>query len=104
MQSSWPKRSAPSWRAAPPSTRFTQAGQRAKLVLQAAQGLTKVEIGARLDINPKLVGRWRRRFCEARLVGLEDRARSGRPRRFPLQEVARVKAVACQPPSEGAPL
>jgi hypothetical protein len=27
--------------------------QRAKLVLYAAQGLTNVEIGARLDINPK---------------------------------------------------
>ncbi len=57
--------------------------QRAKLVLYAAQGLTNVEIGARLDINPKVVGRWRRRFCVERLEGLEDRSRSGRPRRFP---------------------
>ena len=56
--------------------------QRAKLVLYAAEGLTNVEIGARLEITPKVVGRWRRRFCEERLDGLEDRARSGRPRRF----------------------
>jgi helix-turn-helix protein len=55
--------------------------QRAKLVLCAAEGLTNVELGARLDMYPKVVGRWRRRFCEERLEGLEDRARSGRPRR-----------------------
>jgi SnoaL-like polyketide cyclase/Homeodomain-like domain len=41
--------------------------QRAKLVLHAAQGSTNVEIGARLDINLQVVGRWRRRFCEERL-------------------------------------
>lgn len=57
--------------------------QRAKLVLYAAEGLTNVEIGARLEINPKVVSRWRRRFCEERLDGLEDKARSGRPRLFP---------------------
>ena len=68
------------------ATRYTlphKQVQRAKLVLYAAQGLTNVEIGERLDINPKVVGRWRRRFCEERLEGLEDRVRSGRPRRFP---------------------
>ena len=78
--------------------------QRARLVLYAAEGLTNVEIGERLDTNPKVVGRWRRRFYEEGLDGLEDRARSGRPRRFPPEEVARVKAVACEPPSESAPL
>jgi hypothetical protein len=57
--------------------------QRAKLVLYAADGFSNVEIGGRLGMNPKVVGRWRRRFCEERLAGLEDQARSGRPRRFP---------------------
>jgi hypothetical protein len=57
--------------------------QRAKLVLYAAEGLANVEIGRRLDMNPDVVGRWRKRFREERLEGLEDRARSGRPRRFP---------------------
>jgi hypothetical protein len=57
--------------------------QRAKLVLYAAAGHSNVEIAARLDMSPKNVGRWRRRFDEQRLEGLEDKARSGRPRRFP---------------------
>ncbi|MCA1701286.1 MAG: helix-turn-helix domain-containing protein [Actinobacteria bacterium] len=57
--------------------------QRAKLVLYAADGLTNVEIAARLDTAPEVVGRWRRRFYEERLDGLDDRARCGAPRRFP---------------------
>jgi hypothetical protein len=57
--------------------------QRAKLVLYAAEGMSNVEIGARLEMMPELVGRWRRRFYEQRLEGLSDRERAGRPRRFP---------------------
>ena len=34
---------------------------RAKLVLYAAEGLSNVEIGVRLQMLPELVGRWRRR-------------------------------------------
>jgi Helix-turn-helix domain len=56
---------------------------RAKLVLYAAEGLSNVEIGARLQMLPELVGRWRRRLDEERLEGLSDRKRAGRPRRFP---------------------
>jgi hypothetical protein len=57
--------------------------QRARLVLHAADGQTNREIAQRLDMNEEVVGRWRRRFHRERLEGLEDRARSGRPRRFP---------------------
>ncbi len=60
---------------------------RAKLVLLAAEGLANVEIAVRLDTSPQVVHRWRRRFFEQRVNGLEDRARSGRPRVFsPLGE------------------
>lgn len=57
--------------------------QRAKIALYAADELTNVEIARRLEMTPEAVGRWRKRFCEERLGGLEDKARSGRPRRFP---------------------
>ena len=56
---------------------------RAKLVLYAAEGLSNVEIGARLGMMPELVGRWRKRFHDERLEGLQDRERAGRARRFP---------------------
>src|ERR1019366_3235019 len=56
---------------------------RAKLVLLAAEGHSNTQIGERLGMSSKAVGRWRRRFHEQRLEGLADEARSGRPRRFP---------------------
>jgi transposase-like protein len=60
---------------------------RAKIVLFAVDGLTNVEIAARLDTSPQVVHRWRKRFCEHRLKGLQDAPRSGRPRVFsPLGE------------------
>ena len=60
---------------------------RAKIVLLAAEGWANVEIAARLDTSPQVVWRWRKRFCEQRLKGLEDLERSGRPRVFsPLGE------------------
>jgi Winged helix-turn helix len=60
---------------------------RAKIVLLAAEGLANVDIAARCDTSPQVVHRWRKRFCEERLKGLEDAPRSGRPRVFsPLGE------------------
>jgi transposase len=67
--------------------------------------LSNVEIAGRLDSAPEVVGRRRSRFSRERMAGLEDRARSGRPRRFPPQEVAQVKVVACELPRDlGVPL
>ncbi len=57
--------------------------QRARIVLYAAEGMQDIEIAARLDCSPDSVARRRRRFCAERLDGLQDQARSGRPRRFP---------------------
>ena len=75
-----------------------QRVQRAKLVLYAAEGATNAEIARRLGMNADVVGRWRKRFHYERLGGLEDRARAGRPRRFPpgagrRGEGARVRAA-----------
>jgi hypothetical protein len=56
---------------------------RAKMILYAADGGSTAEIARRLETAPRVVGRWRKRFFEERLAGLEDRERAGRPRRFP---------------------
>lgn len=55
---------------------------RAKIVLYAAQGLGNDEIAARLDTPRQIVSKWRKRFFEDGLVGLEEQARGGRPARF----------------------
>ena len=79
--------------------------QRARIVLYAASGMPDTEIAVRLDTTARIVGKWRRRFFHDRLEGLKDKPRAGRPRRFPPQEVAEVKAIACElPATRGLPL
>lgn len=58
---------------------------RARIVLYAAEGLRNDEIAARLDTPRQIVTKWRKRFFERRLQGLEEEARRGRPARFPPQ-------------------
>jgi len=55
---------------------------RAKIALYAADGLRNDEIGARLDTPRQIVSKWRKRFFEEGLAGLEERPRIGRPARF----------------------
>jgi transposase len=56
---------------------------RAKIVLYAGDGLRNDEIGARLDMPRQVVSKWRKRFFDQRLQGLEEQARRGRPASFP---------------------
>lgn len=55
---------------------------RAKIVLYAALGLENQEIAYRLDLPRQIVSKWRKRFFERRLEGLQDEPRTGRPPRF----------------------
>ncbi len=55
---------------------------RAKMVLLAARGLSNELIASRLDTPRQIVSKWRKRFCLARLPGLEEEPRGGRPARF----------------------
>lgn len=55
---------------------------RAKVILLASQGLENESIGQRLDLPRQIVSKWRKRFFEKRLAGLEDQPRRGRPREF----------------------
>ncbi len=79
--------------------------QRARIVLYAAEGLHDTEIAARLDTTAGIVGKWRKRFYVDRLEGLRaSRARVARAV-SPPEQVAAVKAVACELPVRyGLPL
>src|SRR5205823_13598871 len=63
-------------------TRAYREVLRAKIVLTAAEGLDNAEIARRRGTTREAVSRWRKRFHEERLQGLDDRPRSGRPRAF----------------------
>lgn len=53
--------------------------QRARIVLEAAQGRTNKAIAETVGLGPRAVGRWRRRFAEKRCAGIaKDAPRPGR--------------------------
>lgn len=78
---------------------------RAEIVLAAARDRGNARIAAELRCCEDTVRRWRGRFAESGLDGLEDRPRSGRRRRISEEDRAAVVALACQLPAEtGVPL
>ncbi len=53
--------------------------QRAKIVLMAAEGKENKDIAETLSVQPSTVGRWRKRFAQSGLAGIEkDAPRGGR--------------------------
>jgi transposase len=68
--------------------------QRARIVLLAAQGLQNKGIAAQLDIGRVQVARWRERYAELRLAGIErDRPRGAPPVKV---DVARLVELTTQ--------
>ena len=63
---------------------------RCRIVLAAAAGETNTGIAERLGCSPATVGKWRTRFAERRLDGLQDEPRPGKPRTISDREVERV--------------
>ena len=56
---------------------------RAHMILLAADGTANDEIARRLNTRREGVSKWRKRFVQQRIPGLEERPRSGRPRAKP---------------------
>jgi len=78
---------------------------RAQIVLAAAAGSTNAAIAAQVGAHADTIRKWRRRFAAARLAGLKDAPRSGRPPVFTAADRAEAIALACALPAEsGLPL
>ena len=52
---------------------------RARIILMASQGISNEVIAARLDATRQIVSKWRKRFCLARLPGLQNQPRRRAP-------------------------
>ncbi len=52
---------------------------RAKIILMAAEGMENKEIGQKVDLPRQIVSKWRKRFFEEGIPGLEERPRGGKP-------------------------
>jgi transposase len=74
---------------------------RAQLILAAAAGATTVAVARRFRLRPATVSQWRQRFAAQRLVGLQDRPRSGRKRRYGEEVEKCILALLDQPPPSG---
>jgi transposase len=73
---------------------------RAQIVLLAADGLSLRHIARTLACSRTVVRKWVRRYCARGLAGLQDAARSGRPRRISAVERHSVVAAACACPEQ----
>ena len=63
---------------------------RCRIVLGCAAGLSNIEVAAREGVSQPTVGKWRSRFCELRLDGLDDDPRPGRPASITAEQVEDV--------------
>lgn len=55
---------------------------RAKIILLASQNYDNDQIASRLDTPRQIVSKWRKRYYESGLAGLQDIPRGGRPSSF----------------------
>ncbi|MPV35930.1 IS630 family transposase [Georgenia subflava] len=63
---------------------------RARIVLACASGLSNKEVATQEQVSTPTVGKWRSRFIEARLDGLADDPRPGRPATVTAEQVEDV--------------
>src|SRR4030042_1197874 len=71
---------------------------RAKIILLTAQGLSVDEIMKRLDTTRVTVSKWKKRFLEKGIEGLDDDDRPGRAPKYGPEIKHRIAAEACNPP------
>lgn len=69
--------------------------QRARIVLLASQGLANARIAAEVGTTTTSVWKWRKRYAQAGLAGLDDAPRSGRPKQV---DDERIIAATLRPP------
>ena len=86
-----------------------QLALRARIVLAAAAGATNAQIARDLDISLDMVRRWRERWLvlQPAVVDdvpladrLTDAPRPGKPVRITDEQVAKIVALACEPPAD----
>lgn len=76
--------------------------QRARIVLRCADGLTNQAVGHELDTSAHTVSKWRRRFLEDRVDGLQDDDRPGTPRQIGDDQIEAIVVRTLETMPEGA--
>ena len=87
-----------------------QLGKRARLILQAADGVGVRESAREVGVWPKTARYWRRRWqqgANGRSISerLADAPRSGKPATYTAEQICAIVAMTCEKPSEsGRPI
>src|SRR4051794_34648176 len=69
---------------------------RCRIVLACADGLSNLEVAARIGVDRATVGKWRSRFLHRRLDGLLDEQRPGRPPSITRDQIEDVVVTTLQ--------
>ena len=86
-----------------------QLALRARIILAAADGANNCQLARQLDVSLDMVRRWRARglALQSALVEdlplaerLTDAPRPGKPVRITDEQVAKIVALACEPPAD----
>ena len=76
---------------------------RSQIILLASEGLTNLEIAEQLGQDQPKVGRWRKRFAEQGLAGIEkDKSRRGRIEAVPKSKESEIVRMTLETKPEGA--
>lgn len=75
--------------------------ERARYVLAAAEGETTTAIAERFGVRPATVSKWRTRFAEHRIEGLQDAPRPGAPPKYGEAEEQAILAKLDEEPPKG---
>lgn len=75
--------------------------ERANIILLVGEGKSTKEIAEKLKTRPARVSKWRRRFAEEGLKGLQDGVRSGRRKKYGEEIERMILRRLDEPPPEG---
>ena len=75
---------------------------RSRIVLACAEGGSNSAVSADLGVSRDMVSKWRSRFAERRLTGLNDEPRPGRPRLISDEQVEAVISATLEQDPAGA--
>ena len=64
--------------------------ERARIILSCLSGKRNDEVAAERGTQPATVAVWRKRFAEQGIVGLRDKARPGKPPKYPAAELKQL--------------
>jgi len=75
--------------------------ERARIILLAEQGKTSKEIASDLKLREATISKWRRRFSELGMIGLQDEQRSGKPAIYEKSDERRILEALDKKPPKG---